>query len=76
MMETHDTFFRTVLRGMSQSVDSLGSGLSVLNQGTETSVSYKKLIAQYLDVPSGSQLRMLSRASDNITWAMEAIGLS
>jgi len=37
--------------------------LALLNQGTSTSLGYKKLIAQFLNVPTGKQLRMLREAS-------------
>lgn len=62
-----DTFFATILCGMSQEIDSECS-LTLLNQGTETVMSYKKLIAQFLDVPIGSEVRLLRRSAENLSY--------
>lgn len=64
MLQRYETFTATILFGISTS-DS-GSPLSILNQGTETSVVYKKLISQYLDVPTGKQLRLMRKARSNM----------
>jgi len=53
----YDEFF-ALLCGVS----SASSTLSVLNQGTETSVNYKRRIAEFLDVPTGQYLCQLRRA--------------
>jgi len=73
-LEMHKTFFSTFLSGISSRVDESGAGrssLSVLNQGAETALGYKKLTAQYLDVPTGKRLRLLRHAHRNLTVAMK-----
>ena len=57
-LEKYDEFFALILCGVSSG----SSTLSVLNQGTETSVNYKKRIAEFLDVPTGQYLCRLRRA--------------
>ena len=73
LLELHATFHATVLQGMSgitkASEPTSGSTLLALNQGTETTTSYKRLIAAYLGIPTGERLFMLRRASANITLA-------
>ena len=69
-LDWHDTFVATLLRGMSasptNSTASTPLNLSLLNQGAETSVVYKKLIADFLNVPTGSELRLLRRAHEHV----------
>lgn len=73
LLELHDTFHATVLRGISGITNGSepepepSSTLLALNQGTETSASHKRLIAAYLGIPTGERLAMLRRASANIT---------
>ena len=67
-LDNHEDFITTVLRGMSR--DS-GSNLSVLDQGTETSVVYKKLIAEYLGITFGRKLGLARRAFENISAAQD-----
>jgi hypothetical protein len=50
-VRAYDTFMKVVLVGMSLGNESCC--LTLLNQGAETEVGYKKLIAEYLDVPYG-----------------------
>jgi hypothetical protein len=40
--------------------------LFMLNQGKETSIAYRKLLAEFLDVPRGEQLKMLRKASAHL----------
>jgi len=42
-----------------------------LNQGVETSIVFKRLIAQYLDIPTGKRLTLLRRAYSNLSEAMK-----
>jgi len=63
-LERYDLFRSTILPCMltTQSVAETKSNLSLLNQGPETSVVYKKLIAGYSGVPTGKQLRRFRQA--------------
>lgn len=61
----HRTFTTILLPAMSQTTES-GCALAVLNQGAETSRSYKKRIAEYLDVPTGKKLRLHRQAARNL----------
>ena len=64
---SHDNFVKRVLCGMSaRHVDGDGFHLPLLDQGDETSLAYKKLLAEFLGVPMGSELRLLRRASTNL----------
>lgn len=63
-LKVHETFCSTLLCGM---LCSSGSALTALDQGTETSLAYKKTIAAFLDVPTGNKLRLLRRADSNLT---------
>jgi len=67
LLKVHETFCSTLLCGM---VCSSGSALMALDQGTETSLAYKKKIAAFLDVPTGKKLRRLRRADSNLTEIM------
>lgn len=63
-LQKHETFVKTLLCGMSQHAgDASSTSLALLNQGETTSLSYKRLIAAYLDVPTGKRLGMLHNAS-------------
>lgn len=62
-LELYETFVRTFLFGSLND----DSPLACLNQGIETSIHYKRLVAQYLDVPTGRELKILRRASANLS---------
>ena len=62
MLSVHTAFW-TLLCGM---LPDSGSTLTVLNQGSETSLGYKQLIAALLDVQTGKKLRLLRRACTNL----------
>lgn len=70
MLEAHETFCATVAMGISSSADS-GSPLSLLNQGFGMAVGHKKLIAAFLDIPTGGRLHLMRRAYANVGAAME-----
>ncbi|CAB9506027.1 expressed unknown protein [Seminavis robusta] len=67
-LEPYSTFCSCVLGNMisTQSMASTGTSLTLLNQGLETSLRYKKLLAEYLGIPRGSDLKRLLRARDNV----------
>jgi len=68
-LELLDLFLATFLRGMVSSshvAANCGSTLSILDQGMETSVVHKKLIAKYLNVPTGRELLRLRQAYQNL----------
>lgn len=63
--------FQLVLGGMSLGPDE-GCSLGVLNQGHETSVIYKRLLAEYTGVAVGSELGRLRTAFRNVSrWNVE-----
>ena len=62
MLSVHQAFW-TLLSGI---LPGSGSTLTVLNQGSETSLGYKQLIAALLDVQTGKKLRLLRRACTNL----------
>ena len=59
-LKTHETFVKTVLCSMSTQQN---GSLAFLDQGNETWLIYKRLVADYLGVPTGKRLRMLRNAS-------------
>jgi len=75
----HETFVSTILAAMSPSLLLLesssssgsSSALVMLDQGAETALSHKRLIAAYLGVPTGKTLRRLRRARANVTELLE-----
>ena len=69
-LKVHRAFVETVLCGMFRA-DDTGGAIFLLNQGTETSLSFKMRIAEYLDVPTGRELLLLRQASRNFTQASE-----
>ncbi|KAG7339918.1 hypothetical protein IV203_024968 [Nitzschia inconspicua] len=71
-LELYDTFVSCVLGTMlsTQSVESTGSTLTLLNQGHETSIVYKRLLADYLGIPTGKWLCQLLQARANVTQAI------
>ena len=72
-----ETFYATVPFGvMRKGSSGSAAPLSMLNQGTETSASYVKLIAEYLGLPTSvggttEQLRLVRRARDKVKDALE-----
>lgn len=72
MMRVHKVFVSTILFAVSPGAGS-GSPLSILDQGVETAMSHKKVIAEFLGVPTGKTLRRLRRAYENINEALERL---
>ncbi|KAG7365831.1 protein of unknown function DUF4116 containing protein [Nitzschia inconspicua] len=72
-LELYDTFVSCVLGNIlsTQSMESTASTLTLLNQGHETSVGYKRLLADYLGIPTGKWLCQLLQARANVTNAIE-----
>lgn len=68
-LDWNETFMTSILLGISLQADASQRPLSVLNQGTETSLVYKKLIAQYAGVPIQKRLLSYRRAHLNLTVA-------
>jgi len=58
-LHIHGVDVGMLLPGMSRFGNSSSSGLALLDQGSETSLVYKKLIAEFLGVPIGNELRQL-----------------
>eukprot|EP00978_Attheya_sp_CCMP212_P025298 scaffold81045_cov41-Attheya_sp.AAC.1 len=54
-----------------QSVEDTGTYLTLLNQGIETSNTYKKSLAEYLGLPSGTWLCRLQQAERNVLEAIK-----
>jgi Domain of unknown function (DUF4116) len=64
-LSVHDGFVKGLLCGMS--VDAGAEcHLPMLERGAETSLAWKKLIAKYVGVPTGSKLRVLRRVAENL----------
>ena len=70
MLQARDDFVQTLLCGISQGVNP-GSNLTVLDQGSETSVAYKRRIAEYLGIATGKRLRQIRQAVANIQDALD-----
>jgi len=66
LLDRHETFTGTVLMGVSAKCNDSASSLIKLDQGEATALAHKKLIAEYLDVPIGKQLRLLRQAYENL----------
>lgn len=67
-LNAHRIFCTTVLPAMSLArSNDPHCTLAVLNQGADTSLGYKQLIAEFLGVPVGKQLGLLRQASRNIS---------
>jgi hypothetical protein len=67
-LRAHENFIK-VLCGIAFTCneDSPNCHLPLFNQGKETSLlAYTKIIAEYVDVPTGKELRMLRRAHKNL----------
>ena len=71
-LDPFNTFSACILGNMlsTQSVEETGTNLTLLNQGMETSDIYKKVLAEYLDIPTGKWLRRLQGAERSV---LEAI---
>ena len=61
-LKTHDAFVKGLLCGMSP-YSGPECQLSLLQQGQETSMALKKLIGEYLGIPSGKEVELLRRAA-------------
>ena len=72
-LREHRAFCGTFLPGMTLDSGST-TALCRLNQGTETSLNHKQLIAAYLGVPTGKYLGQLRRALGNIDDGMARLG--
>jgi len=71
-LNAHRIFSTTVLPAMSlASNEDSHCTLAVLNQGAETSLGYKKLMAEYLGVPIGKQLGLHRKAFRNLSSPMD-----
>lgn len=64
-----------ILVGISLPANPSHYPLSTLNQGMETSLVYKKLIAEFAGVPIGENLLMFRRATKNIRKARRQYAL-
>jgi len=77
MLQARDDFVQTFLCGISQSVNNTAadgsSNLTVLDQGSETSVAYKRRIAEYLGISTGKKLRQIRQAVANIQDALDVL---
>jgi hypothetical protein len=63
-----ETFVECILGSMlsTHSVEDTGTNLTLLNQGLETSMKYKRLLAEYLGLPTGKCLCRLQQAESNV----------
>jgi hypothetical protein len=63
-----EVFFGCILGNMlsTQSIDVTGTNLTLLDQGIETSINYKRRLVEYLDIPTGPCLLQLLQAERNI----------
>jgi hypothetical protein len=59
----HDTFVKMILGSIDAASD---NSFSRLNQGSVTSLVYKRQIAECLGIPMGDELRLLRQASANL----------
>jgi hypothetical protein len=71
-LATFDTFSRYILGNMlsSQSIKETGTNLTLLNQGLETSLVFKKKIAAYAGIPVGQLLSILRNAEKHVCEAI------
>mmetsp|Transcript_526 Transcript_526/g.982 ORF Transcript_526/g.982 Transcript_526/m.982 type:complete len:144 (-) Transcript_526:92-523(-) len=67
-----ESFSSRILANMvsTQSDEYTGTSLTLFNQGLETSIKYKKLLAEYLDIPTGKWLRRLQLAEKHVVQAI------
>jgi len=71
-LEPYRTFVSCILGNMlsTQSMETTGTRLTLLNQGLETSTRYKKLLAEYLGILTGKRLCQLIQAERNVLRAI------
>ena len=71
-LSSYATFSHCILGNMlsTQSMADTGSTLTMLNQGPETCLEFKKTLAAYLGIPMGKLLSRLRRAERNICEAI------
>lgn len=71
-LEPFETFTSCILGNMlsTQSVQGTGTNFTLLNQGPETCHMYKKLLAEYLGIPTGKWLACLQKAERNVLEAV------
>lgn len=64
----YEALFECILGNMlsTQSMDVTGSNLTLLNQGIETSINYKRQLVEYLDIPTRPWLLQLLQAERNV----------
>ncbi|MGK3742214.1 MAG: hypothetical protein ACI90V_009068 [Bacillariaceae sp.] len=67
-LDPYEVFFECILGNMlsTQSMHNTGTNLTLLNQGIETSINYKRNLVEYLDIPTGPWLLQLLQAERNI----------
>lgn len=68
-MDRYETFVTSILIGISLPADPAHCPLSILNQGVETSIAYKRRIAEYVGIPMGESLLTYQRALKNFRLA-------
>lgn len=66
-LDAHDNFVKTFLVAMKyEQANSSDCAIPLLDQGAETSLGLKKLVAEFLGVPTGKELKFLRRAQENL----------
>lgn len=66
-LSNHDVFFKTILCGTSAKASSSSPLRDLLiGLGEETSIAFRKRLAEQLDVPTGVELRKLRKASEHL----------
>jgi len=69
-LELYDVFVSEILRGICISKPHVAPAhrchLPMLDRGSETSIGFKKLIAEFLGAPLGEELQMLQKVSSNL----------
>ena len=70
-LDLHETFLNDFLRGIAVATPHIPparrSQLPMLDRGVETSQAFKQLIAKFLGVPTGADLRIMRTAWHNLT---------
>lgn len=72
-LDWHETFMTSILLGISLPADPSRCSLTILNQGVETSLVYKKLIAQYAGVPTQIYFLVYTFALRNLRRAQQQL---
>lgn len=67
-LDPYKVFVECILGNMlsTQSIDVTGSNLTLLNQGIETSINYRRRLVEYLGIPTGRRLLQLLQAERNV----------